>query len=381
MTLSVRGAMALAVAVCATVLAGCSGDPVSAPPATLSDPAGLSNDVQSLDSPFGAAVLQSFSAIGGSTPLAARTTSFLAAMAPTRPALTLRATGTQTRKQVFAVKALRPAFSTGAPAGPGSLIPDSLWGRVYVWDTSTDEYVEGATTGGPANGVRFTLYAINPLTNAPAEPLNAIGYADLSDESSTSQFKLGVLVADPTRTYADYVITATATSSSFSASAVGYLTDGTHRLDFDNTASATSTSIEIDFALGLNQPAVTARLQATLNVGNPTSVLTLSFNVTRGSEVVVLSGSVSATVNQSSSSATANLTITVNTSRFCTITGTVHSGSATGYTFTGPDRALTESERAAVNELLIAPSTITATTNPVFAPAEDLVGSSYSLGL
>jgi len=380
MTLSVRGAMALAVAVCATVLAGCSGDPVSAPPAALSDPAGLSNDVQSLDAPFGAAVLQSFSAVGGATPLNARTTSFLAAMAPTRPALTLRATGT-TRKQVFAVKALRPAFSTAAPAGPGSLIPDTLWGRVYMWDTSTGEYVEGATTGGPANGVRFTLYAIDPLTNTPAEPLNAIGYADLSDESSTSQYKLGVLVAGPSTTYADYLITATATASSFTASAVGYLTDGTHRLDFSNSASASSTHIQIDFTLGLNQPAVTARLQAALNVGNPTSVLTLTFVVTRGSETVALTGTLAATVNQSSSSATANLTVTVNTSRFATITGTIASGSTVGYTFNGPDRALTASERAAVAELMTAPSTIAATTGPVFAPAEDLIGSSYTLGL
>ena len=379
MTLSVRGAIALAIAVCATALAGCGGDPVSAPPATLSDPAGLTSDVQSLDTPFQAAVLQSFSSVGGSTPLAARTTSFLAAMAPKRPALSLRATGT--RKQAFAVKALHPAFAMAAPAGPGSLIPDSLWGRVYVWDTSTGEYVEGATTGGPATGVRFTLYAINPLTNVPAEPLNAIGYADLSDESSTSQYKLGVVVADPSTTYADYAITATATASSFTASAAGYVTDGTHRLDFSNSGTASSSHVAIDFALSLNQPAVSARLQARLTVSNPTSVLTLSFGVTRGSEIVILSGTLAATVNQSSSSATANLTITINTSRFATITGTVESGSATGFTFNGPDRALTASERAAVDQLLTAPSTIAATTDPVFAPAEDLIGSSYSLGL
>ena len=379
MTLSVRGAMALAIAVCATALAGCSGDPVSAPAATLSDPAGLTNDVQSLDSPFGAPVLQSFSAVGGATPLSARTTSFLATMAPTRPAISLRATGT--RKQAFAVKALRPSFAMTSPAGPGSLIPDSLWGRVYVWDTSTGDYVEGATTGGPATGVRFTLYAVNPLTNVPAEPLNAIGYADLSDESSTSQYKLGVLVADPSNTYADYLITATATASSFTAFAVGYVTDGTHRLDFNNTASATSTKVAIDLALTLNQPAVSARLQAVVEVGNPTSVLTLSFNVTRGTEIVVLSGTLAATVDQSSSSATANLTITVNTSRFATITGTIQSGSATGYTYNGPDRALTASEREAVDQLLTAPSTIVAATDPVYAPAEDLIGSSYSLGL
>ena len=44
MTLYAKRVMALAVAVCATVLAGCGGDPASPQPGALSDPAGLSND-------------------------------------------------------------------------------------------------------------------------------------------------------------------------------------------------------------------------------------------------------------------------------------------------------------------------------------------------
>jgi hypothetical protein len=376
MSLSARGLIALAVAVCATALAGCGGDPVSSAPATLSDPAGFSSDVESLDTPFAAPVLQSFAAVGGSTPLAARTTSLFAALSPSRPTISLRATGS--RRQALAMKALKPTFAT-APAGPGSLIPDSLWGRVYVWDPATDEYVEGSTTGGPADGVRFTLYQLEG--NVPVEPLNPIGYADLSDESTTSQYKLGVLVADPTTTYADYAITATATASSFSAAATGFITDGTHRLDFDNSGSASSTQIGIDFSLSLNQPDISAHLGATLTAGNPTSVLSLSFEVTRGTETVALNGTLAATITQSSATATANLTISVNSSRFATITGTVESGTSGSYTYSGPDRPLTDAERAAVNEMLTAPSTIVSTTDPVFAPAEDLIGSSYSLGL
>lgn len=376
MSLSARGLIALAVAVCATALAGCGGDPVSSTPATLSDPAGFSSDVQSLDAPYAAPVLQSFAAVGGSSPLAARTTSLFAAMSPSRPTISLRATGT--RKQALAVKALKPTFAT-TPTGPGSLIPDSLWGRVYVWDPATDEYVEGATTGGPADGVRFTLYELNG--NVPVEPLNPIGYAELRDQSTTSQYKLGVVVADANTTYADYAITATATASSFSAAAVGYITDGTHRLEFDNSGSASSTQVAIDFSLSLNQPDIGAHLEASLTAGNPTSVLSLSFGVTRGSEAVVLSGTLAATATQTTASVTANLTISVNGGRFATITGTIDSGTSGTYVFDGPDRPLTDAERAAVNEMLTAPSTIAVTTDPVFAPAEDLIGSSYSLGL
>jgi len=377
MSLNATRVMALAVAVCATVLAGCGGGPVDTPPATLSNPAGLTSDVQSLDTPLQAPVFQSFSALGAGSPLSARTVSFLASMTPTRTAFATREAAV--RKQAFAVKSLRPSFAT-APTGAGSLIPESYWGKVYVWSTSTQEYVEGAATGGPATGVRFTLYAIDAVTNQPAEPLDPIGYADLTDESTDTQYKLGVLVGDATTTYADYIVSATATASSFAATAAGFVTDGTHRLDFTNSASASSTHISIDFDLTLNQPDVSAHLHADLVAGDPTTVLTLSFGVTRGSETVVLSGTLGITPTQSGASASANLVITVNDRQFATITGTAYSGSATGYTVTGPDRALTQSERGAVEQLMASPAVLSAAVAPVFAPAEDLVGSSYSLG-
>ena len=52
MTLNAKRVMALAVAVCATALAGCSGDPVSTQPAAIADPVGLNSDVASLSTPL-----------------------------------------------------------------------------------------------------------------------------------------------------------------------------------------------------------------------------------------------------------------------------------------------------------------------------------------
>lgn len=379
MTHSARGVMALAVAVCATALSGCHADPVSTVPTTLSDPPGLSNDVQSLDTPLQASVFESMSAISGGTSPLARTTRLLAAMAPTRSGGgVLRESST--RKQAFAVKALRPSFAT-APAGPGSLIPESYWGKVYVWSTSTQKYVEGSASGGPEDGVEFTLYALNPVSGLPAQPLNPIGFVDLTDHSNNTTYVLDVVVGDGTTTYADYFVSVTATESSIAATASGYVSDGTHRLDFSNSASASSSQAAVDFALGLNHPAVSAHLQASLAIGDPTSVLTITLSVTRGSEKVVLSGTLAATQAQSGASATANIAITVNGRDFASITGTVHSGSSGGYTYDGPERALTGPERDAVDHLLEAPSVLAAAVGPVFAPAEELVGSSYSLGL
>jgi len=378
MTLIAKRVMALAVAVCATVLAGCGGDPVSSAPAAIADPVGLNNDVASLSTPLQGSVFQSFSTLGSTSPISGRTTTVLSAMTPSRLALLSRRGVTP--KQALALKSLRPSFAT-APTGAGSLIPETQWGKVYVWDTGTHAYVEGSATGGPATGVRFTLYAIDPLTNQPATPLNAIGYADLTDESTDTDYRLGVLVASETATYADYLVTATSTQTSFQAVAAGYVTDGAHRLDFNNSASASSNHIAVDFDLTLDHPDVAAHLHADLTAGDPTTVLSLTLSVTRGGETVALAGTVGFTTSQSGASAVANLVVTVNGRQFATITGTVTSNSAAGYTFTGPDRDLTAQERNALNQMMAAPAVLTAAAAPMFTAAEQLIGSSYSLGL
>jgi hypothetical protein len=229
--------------------------------------------------------------------------------------------------------------------------------------------------------VRFTVYALDPLTGQPASPLNPVGYADLTDQSTTSQYKLGVLVADATTTYADYLVAVTTTSSSFLAQATGFITDGTHRLDFSNSASVTANQVGLDYSLALNQPAVSAHLVATLAVGSSTAVLTATFGVTRGSETVVLSGTLTVTQVQSGFTASANFAITVNGGQFATITGTAQSGASASFTYVGPGRALTQPERDALDRLFEAPGALSTTVDGVFAPAELLLGTSASLAL
>jgi hypothetical protein len=368
-----KSAMVLAVAVCTAALIGC-GDSTGSTNVTLSDPPGLSSDVQSLGTPFQAAPFQGLAAISaGATPLA-RTTRLLAALSPTRPSST-PAEGAG--KQALALRAVSPSFATG-PTGPGSLIPSSYWGHVFVWDAGSAQYVDGSATGGPATGVRFTVYALDPFTSQPASPLNPVGYADLTDESTNAQYKLGLLVADATTTYADYVVSVTTTSTSFLAQVTGFVTDGTHRLDFSNAASATATQVGLDYNLALSQPAVSAHLVATLAVGSSTSVLTATFGVTRGSETVVLNGTLTATQTQSGFTASANFVITVNGGQFATITGTAQSETSASFTYVGPGRALTQAERDALDRLFEAPGVLGATVDALLAPAEHLLGTSTS---
>ena len=46
-------------------------------------------------------------------------------------------------------------------------------------------------TGAPANGVRFLLYAVDPVTFQPVEPLVEAGYVDITDLSGGNTQSVG----------------------------------------------------------------------------------------------------------------------------------------------------------------------------------------------
>ncbi len=59
-------------------------------------------------------------------------------------------------------------------------------------------------TGAPANGVRFLIYAVNPITFVPVEPLQEVGYVQLTDLSGSSTQAARVIVVSGETTYLDY---------------------------------------------------------------------------------------------------------------------------------------------------------------------------------
>ena len=141
------------------------------------------------------------------------------------------------------------------------VIPSEYYGTTYAWNPDSLSYVATDATGAPANGVRILWYAIDPSTGLPAEPLNALGYVDLADESTTESNRLAVTIfryADEV-TLADYSFdlsfTYTQSSFTFNVASMGYLSNGTDQLNFDlsQNLSATETEVTIDqsFALDL----------------------------------------------------------------------------------------------------------------------------------
>ena len=143
------------------------------------------------------------------------------------------------------------AWATQSSFALAEVIPPELRGTVYVYNPDTGAYEEDPGQTGPVNGVRFILYAVDPITFEPVLPLNPIGHVDLLDTSTATTDRLRVLVVIGTDTYVDYTLTVSATATAGVVDIVGYVTDGTYRVNFDMRVefSFDGTDFSIDIVL------------------------------------------------------------------------------------------------------------------------------------
>jgi hypothetical protein len=184
-----------------------------------------------------------------------------------------------------------------AVAAPGAIIPSLALGKTFTYNPTTGRYEMSTRTGAPANGVRFVLYAVNPLTREVALPLNEVGYVDLTEEAATSglSLRLRAYASGNNTPLVDYTASASIQTSSGSVtgatvSAKGYISDGTHQLDIDLTQSFSSTSgISVTYKLGLPERDISLDFTAAFNLQRQANV-TLTVQHAGNTTVVSASG-------------------------------------------------------------------------------------------
>lgn len=159
------------------------------------------------------------------------------------------------------VESLLPA--TGGMAAV--IIPNELLGTTFEWNTETQNYEASATPGAPANGVRFILYAMNPVTHQIVTPLNPVGRIDLLDMSTAGTDAVQILVVSDGTTYIDYTISLTETATGGVALVDGYLRGPDDRLLFDLQTTVTGSALALDYDLELEERNLL--LDYTVNVG------------------------------------------------------------------------------------------------------------------
>lgn len=207
----------------------------------------------------------------------------------------------------MAAQVLHGYTLSGSSAEP--IFPSNLLGVTFEWNFDLGRYDISVRAGAPTNGVRFILYAINPLTRQPADPLNEVGFLDLTDEGDASATRLGIYAESGGTALVDYFIEVSyallgAQDFSVTLGAEGYVSDGFEQLDFvlDQTATFLGTSetvsLDVSYWLSLAGEDVSVNLdlsgEFTFTGESPVETATARLTIRNGTEVVVLDLSLAA---------------------------------------------------------------------------------------
>lgn len=307
------------VAALALALAGCSKDGSGPSPF---DPQGTAADMSAAQGAFASGPTASFAAVGGDIAVALGGSPLVtssAMLATTRPSAA---------SELYA-RQLARLVPTGRPGIQASLasIPVELAGKTFVWDETNDVYVVSDLTGAPANGVRFLLYAIDPVLFRPVEPVVETGYVDVIDQSTTSLPDFRVRVVQANVTYLDYRLVATATTSGGIVTIDGFAFNGSVRANFtlSNTVTENSAGVVLALAYELAVPSRNLSVDWNATFGNlsDTNVaVTLDLAISGPNGDVRLVGTYSA--------GGGTFTVKVNGDNFATITLTAGDPIITG---------------------------------------------------
>lgn len=347
-------------------------------PKSLADPQVTTAQLASLDMLFDTAVLESFSALSpdiGPT-LAAPAFSKSLALATAANPLSEH---TALRPYVGRIESAR-RMSQFVPSLSGTaataIFPPEVVGKTFEWNTTNFAYEPTARTGAPATGVRFILYAVNPLTGFPADPLVEVGYVDLKDESSGSTSTLHVTVAGSggAPTYVDYTVTlASVSASSARITTAGYITNGAASPDtlrftgtVDVSGSTTSVSITQNVALDVNSHDIHIRNFERITLTETTVSLRISFRFEHGGEVVTLDGTLD--FDQATETASGTTTIRVDGGLFATCTVEAGPGSFSQVCEGGDADGLNADEVEAIQALGTAIAKVTEIFAGLFGP-------------
>jgi hypothetical protein len=299
-------------AAAAVALSGCGSE--SAPTVPF-NPSGASADIEAVNTTFGSSAFTSFSTLSvlfdaalGGAPL----------VSASAAALDVRGGGTAKGIQAAAARSaeriarIMPRPTAAGFSASSAAIPAQFLGKTFVY--SGGSYVVSAETGAPANGVRFLLYAIDPVTFLPALPLNQTGYVDLVDMSSGTTSSARVIVVSGTTTYLDYQVSASSTITSGRVTVIGFITDGTTQATFNLRAALTSAGgLTLSYSLDVPQRELSIDLTMSVNgLTAETSTVNVTLDMRGQNGWVRLTGQF--TVNGGT------LNVAINGAQFATIT-------------------------------------------------------------
>ena len=304
----------MTVAFISATLAGCTDN--SSPDAPF-NPAGTSADLDAVGSSFTSETFNSFAALSikfdaaiGGAPI----------ISTSAAAMAIGRRGSSSNVRAAAVQSaqrLAGMMTRSAKQGAGismMAIPSNVAGKTFEYDLATGAYVVSSRPLLALNQVRFILYAVDPVTLAPVDPLVETGYVDLIDRSAGTTQAAEIVVVSGSTTYLDYTITATSTASSGRVSVVGYVTDGLVQANVNLRSSITFTGgLTLNYSLGVPDRGVAIDLTLTAtDLAQQTGTLTVNLSLRGPNGTVGMTGQFTNT--------TGLLHVRINGQAFATVT-------------------------------------------------------------
>ena len=302
-----KRSVTLLAALCLT-LAGC-GD--SGPDVPF-NPSGTSADIEAVNDAFGSSTFAEFSVLSVAFNAALSGSPLISSSVA---ALDVRAKNVSGMRAAAIRSAMRlasllPAGTNKNFSASSAGISAEIAGKTYEY--SGGSYIPTDRVGAPSNGVRFILYAVNPVTFQPVEPLVETGYVDITDLSGSSTQAARVQVVSGGVTYLDYTVTANSLTGRITV--IGFVTDGTHQANLNlQTSVTTSGTLTLSYSLQVPQRDVSINLSLSASGLDPeTGTIALNLSMSGPNGTVSMSGQFTATGG--------TLTVRTGGTEFATIT-------------------------------------------------------------
>ncbi len=283
-----KRSVTLLVAACVAINA--CGD--SGPEAPF-NPTGTTEDIAAVHDAFSSDAFASFSTFSlyfdaalGTAPLVTGSGSAFNFRRPTKDG-EFRAAATRNARRVAA---LLQGQTAGSFSASSASIPSELAAKTFEYNGT--EYVAGSRTGAPSNGVRFIIYAVNPITMQPVSPLQEVGYVQLTDLSGSTTQAARVVVVSNNITYLDYTVTATATATGGRITVAGYVTNGEYRANVNLRSTVTEANgLSLLYSIDVPQRDVSIDLTMTTTGLDPeTATVSIDLGMSGPHGTVSMSG-------------------------------------------------------------------------------------------
>lgn len=229
------------------------------------NPQGTTADMAAAQDAFVSQQSTSFAAVGLDISTVLNGSPIVASSA----ALTLTRPSASSEGYARMLASLVPTGGRGIQASMAA-IPSTLLGITFVWDETSHAYVASDLAGAPASGVRFLLYAVDPVTRRPVEPVVEVGYVDIVDQSTATLVDFRVKVVEGSVVYLDYRVSATAGTSSGLVTISGFASNGTTQANFSlkNTVSQSASGVVLSLDYSLTMPSRGLSLDWTATFAN-----------------------------------------------------------------------------------------------------------------